>query len=171
MPKPYALVFMGVSGSGKSTAAEAFAEEMKWPFAEADEFHPQANVDKMSQGIALDDEDRWPWLRDIRDWVSQQSHQGVNVVLTCSALKKSYRLLLEEAEADVRFVLLHADRDTLEARMQQRQNHYMPASLLDSQLATLEPLEADEPGVTIDAQRAIEQIVADTRAYLGLAAR
>ncbi|MGJ8513832.1 gluconokinase [Carnimonas bestiolae] len=168
MSQPYALVFMGVSGSGKSTAAEAFAEKMGWPFAEADEFHPKANVDKMSQGIALNDDDRWPWLRDIRDWISQQSQAGTSVVLTCSALKKSYRVLLEEADADVRFVLLHADREVLEARMEHRENHYMPASLLDSQLATLEPLEDDEPGVVIDSQHPTEQIIVKTLEYLGI---
>ncbi|WP_025734008.1 gluconokinase [Carnimonas nigrificans] len=168
MSQPYALVFMGVSGSGKTTAAQAFAEKMGWPFAEADEFHPKANVDKMSQGIALNDDDRWPWLRDIRDWISQKSHEGTSVVLTCSALKKSYRVLLEEADADVRFVLLDADREVLKERMLHRENHYMPASLLDSQLATLEPLEADEPGVIIDSQHPPEQIIAKTLEYLGI---
>lgn len=168
MSKACALVFMGVSGSGKTTLAQAFSNEYGWSFAEADEFHPQANIDKMSQGIALDDDDRWPWLRLIRDWISEQAHQGTNVVLTCSALKRSYRDLLREADAEVRFVLLDASREELTQRMQQREGHYMPASLLDSQLATLERLADDEAGTTLDSTASAAAMLAQSARFVGL---
>ncbi|WP_150123444.1 gluconokinase [Halotalea alkalilenta] len=169
MTQPMAVIFMGVSGSGKTTAAQAFAQRMGWAFAEADEFHPQANIDKMSAGIPLQDEDRWPWLRDIRDWISAKGEAGENVVLTCSALKRSYRDLLREAECDVRFVLLDVDYEVLTERMRSRKGHYMPVSLLDSQLATLERLTADEPGETINAESTPESIVDQVIADMNLA--
>jgi gluconate kinase, SKI family (EC 2.7.1.12) len=131
---------MGVSGSGKTTVAELIHDRTGFPYAEADEFHPTANKDKMSAGIPLDDDDRWPWLRTIRDWATDHAYQGSSTVITCSALKKPYRELLSSARGDVIFFELDADRDTLEARMSGRSGHFMPTSLLDSQLRDLEPL-------------------------------
>jgi gluconokinase len=138
------LVVMGVAGSGKSTIAAALSKHLGWACAEADEFHPQANIDKMSQGIPLQDEDRWPWLQQIQDWMTAQARDGHSTVLTCSALKQSYRQLLSEAEGRVLFIHLHGEADLLSERMQGRAGHFMPPTLLPSQLATLEPLTDDE---------------------------
>ncbi|WP_261663088.1 gluconokinase [Deinococcus sp. Marseille-Q6407] len=148
------LVIMGVSGSGKSTLAAELQRQLGWPFAEADEFHPQANIDKMSRGEALTDRDRWPWLEALRDWMSRQDRAGQPSLVTCSALKRSYRDLLRGAEGEVVFALLHGDRDLLSQRLQRRKGHFMPPSLLDSQLSTLELPAPDEAGVlTLDITR------------------
>ncbi|MGJ8526156.1 Gluconokinase [Halomonadaceae bacterium LMG 33818] len=168
MPNTFAIIFMGVSGSGKSTTAEEFAKFIRCPFAEADDFHSKANIAKMSAGIPLQDEDRWPWLRSIQEWISNESAQGHNVVLTCSALKRSYRELLGQANAKVRFVLLDVDRDELVKRMTSREDHYMPVSLLDSQLATLERLAPDEPGITLDANMPTQDIIANVSEFMDI---
>jgi gluconokinase len=143
------LVVMGVSGSGKTTVARGVAERLGWVFAEGDAFHPAANVDKMAAGQPLTDDDRWPWLRVLADWIGVREEADENAVLTCSALKRSYRDLLRDGHPSVRFVHVTVSRETLAHRLAQRQGHYMPASLLDSQLATLEPLEDDEPGLLL----------------------
>lgn len=132
------IVIMGVCGSGKSTIANLIAKELKRPFAEADEFHPQSNIDKMSSGQPLNDEDRRPWLESIRDWMTTQYQAGKSTIVTCSALKKSYRDILRQAQGQVLFVLPHGDKSLLLERMQGREGHFMPVSLLDSQLETLE---------------------------------
>ena len=133
------VVLMGVSGSGKSTVGEALAHVLHWPFLDADDFHPQANVDKMARGEPLTDDDRWPWLDRL---AAELAARGGNAVLACSALKRAYRERLARA-GDVRFVHLHGDRDTIAARLASRQHRYMPATLLDSQFATLEmPVDA-----------------------------
>ena len=157
---------MGVSGSGKSTVARALADSLGWAFAEADEFHPPANVAKMEGGTPLTDEDRWPWLRAIRDWMSEQAARGQSTVVTCSALRRVYRDVLREAASEVRFVHLTGSRDLLAGRMGQRQGHFMPLSLLDSQLATLEVPEPDERALTLDISAAPEELV--RRALAGL---
>jgi gluconokinase len=149
VPGPTTLVIMGVSGSGKSTVAKQLAERLGWPMAEGDDFHPRANVEKMRSGHPLDDEDRWPWLRSIADWIGRHEAAGQSAVVTCSALKRAYRDLLGAGHPSVRFVYLDVPRDVLEERLGGRQGHYMPASLLDSQLGTLEPLGADEPGFAL----------------------
>lgn len=144
------LVVMGVSGAGKTTLAVALAARLGWPFQEGDALHPQANVEKMRAGVALDDADRMPWLDAIRAWMGANRAAGISGVVSCSALKRRYRELLVGAASDVRFVFLDADRALLVERLGQRVDHYMPASLLDSQLATLEPPLADEATI-IDA--------------------
>jgi gluconokinase len=141
---PTHLVVMGVSGTGKSTLAVALSEELGWACAEADEFHPRENIEKMSQGIALRDDDRWPWLQEIQDWMSAQAAAGKSTVLTCSALKKSYRHLLSAARGRVLFVHLDGDAGLIGERLQGREGHFMPPTLLPSQLATLEPLSEEE---------------------------
>jgi gluconokinase len=141
---PTHLVVMGVAGAGKSTISEALADALGWARAEADEFHPPANISKMSQGIALQDDDRWPWLTGIREWMSAQARSGHSTVLTCSALKRSYRALLSQAEGHVAFIHLDGDPALLAERMREREGHFMPTTLLPSQLATLEPLDATE---------------------------
>ena len=146
---PQHLVVMGVSGSGKTTLAELLSERLGWVCAEADDFHRQENVDKMTAGLALTDEDRWPWLRTIRDWLTEQTHAGRSAVVTCSALKIAYRDVLREAVGDVRFVHLTAPTALLGDRLEQRVGHFMPATLLPSQVAALEPLQEHEAGLTL----------------------
>src|SRR5919107_184607 len=139
-PRSTSIVVMGVSGSGKSTVAEGLVERLGWEFAEGDDFHPPANVEKMRSGIPLDDDDRWPWLRTLAAWIGEHEQAGRSVVVTCSALKRSYRDLLRDGHPSVWFAHVTVDPDLLRERIEKRTGHYMPSSLLDSQLDTLEPL-------------------------------
>jgi carbohydrate kinase (thermoresistant glucokinase family) len=149
------LVVMGVSGSGKTTVGIALAAELGVPFIDADDLHPAANVDKMAHGIPLIDDDRWPWLRLVGEALAGAESTGL--VVACSALKRVYREAILAASPGSRFVSLDASRQLLESRVANRPGHFMPASLLDSQLATLEPLALDEPGITVAADlRAVE---------------
>lgn len=148
-----AIVVMGVSGSGKSTVAEELAEKLGIAFIEGDKLHPKSNVDKMSEGIPLTDEDRWPWL----DLIGAELHKGREnngVVVSCSALKKTYRDRLRKAAGgSLAFVYLDGSLELLSRRMGERKGHFMPLSLLQTQLATLE-VPTGEPGVvtvSIDA--------------------
>ncbi|MGI6786338.1 MAG: NADP-dependent phosphogluconate dehydrogenase [Gleimia sp.] len=150
MNEPIHVVVMGVSGSGKTTVAAILQDRLGWEFAEADEFHPQSNVDKMHRGIPLTDEDRWPWLNTIRDWMTDQEKKGKSTIVTCSALKYSYREVLRRGTAPVIFMHLDGDRELLAGRLAARTDHFMPASLLDSQYATLEELRPDELGAVVD---------------------
>ena len=158
---------MGVSGSGKSTVGTNLARHLGLPFLEADDYHPAANVAKMSQGIPLTDEDRWPWLESLARAIRHTNEKSGGVVASCSALKRAYRdYLRERIEIPVLFVLLDGDRETLLARMAARKNHYMPPSLLDSQLADLERPAPEEPVLTVSIQNSAEQIAADLEASL-----
>ncbi|MEH6436635.1 gluconokinase [Massilia sp. DD77] len=141
-----AWVVMGVCGCGKSAVGARLAAALGVRFVEGDDFHPPANVARMSAGIALTDEDRQGWLEALRDEILRAQGQGI--VLSCSSLKRAYRDILRSA-GNVRFVHLAGARALIEARMRERPGHYMPASLLDSQLRTLEPLEPDEAGMTL----------------------
>ncbi|MCW4115038.1 gluconokinase [Aurantimonas sp. MSK8Z-1] len=163
-----ALVVMGPSGVGKTTTAEALAERLGWRFAEADRFHPQANIDKMTRGVPLQDADRGPWLAAIRDWISGEARSGRSVVVTCSALKRRYRDILRQASARVRFVYLYADPTLVGARLGHRTGHFMPPSLLASQFADLEPLTRDEDGVAVAVDKAPDLVVDDALTQLGL---
>jgi gluconokinase len=154
------IVLMGVSGVGKSTVMAALEERMDARFAEGDDFHPESNVRLMRQGIALTDEDRWPWLRSIADWIGGCERDGVDGVVTCSALRRRYRDLLRDGHPSVQFVHLTLGAAALEQRVATRNGHYMPASLLASQLETLEPLGSDEPGFEIDAGGSPSEIAA-----------
>lgn len=167
---PMTVVVMGVSGSGKTTVARELARRLGWPFAEGDDFHPAANVRKMAAGQALDDDDRGPWLRRLAAWIGAREQSGDSAVLTCSALKRAYRDLLRDGHPSVWFVHVTADPDLLRARLAGRSGHYMPPSLLDSQLEALAPLQADEPGVTVDAGRPGEEVAADELASAAVAA-
>ncbi len=164
------LVVMGVSGSGKTTVALLLAERLGWTFAEADDFHPEANVALMAAGTPLTDADRAPWLAAIAHWVSQRDAEGVSTVVTCSALRRAYRDVLRTAAGDVRFVHLAGDPALIATRMTARTDHFMPPSLLPSQLATLEPLEADEDGVVVPVGPPPAQVVDEALRALGLAA-
>lgn len=165
MNPPPILVVMGVSGCGKSTVGTALAQALRVEFVEGDAFHPPENVARMAAGIALTDADRAPWLRALAAHIAQAAPRGV--VVSCSALKRSYRDTLRGSHG-VRFVWLDAPRAHLEARMATRTGHYMPPSLLASQLATLEPPQADEAAVRVDATQPVATIVADALAQLGL---
>ncbi|WP_436502008.1 gluconokinase [Actinokineospora sp. HUAS TT18] len=152
------VVVMGVSGSGKSTVAALVAQRLGVPFAEADELHPSTNIAKMTAGVPLTDEDRLPWLAAIAGWIGEHARAGGGVV-TCSALKRSYRdLLREAAPGHVWFLHPHGDRALLADRMTRRTGHFMPLSLLDSQLADLEPLGPDEPGAQVDFRLTPDEI-------------
>ena len=151
------LILMGVAGCGKTTAADNLHRALGWPVAEADDFHPPANIAKMSEGIPLTDEDRWPWLKSLRDWMSARAAEGVRTIVTCSALKRSYRDLLSGAQGRVFFIHLLAQPDELQERMAHREGHFMPPSLLPSQFATLEPLSDDEDGVTVVSRATPEE--------------
>ena len=154
------LVVMGVSGSGKSTVAAMTAERLGWDFAEGDAMHPPANVAKMQAGTPLDDDDRWPWLDVVATWIREHLQDGTNGVVTCSALKRSYRDLIREAAPAAVFVHLEGSRDVIARRQASRPGHFMPASLLDSQFETLEDLGADEAGVAVDVAQPVDDIVA-----------
>jgi len=144
-----AIIGMGVSGCGKTTVASTLARRLDWAFAEADRFHSAANVAKMQGGTPLTDEDRRPWLDAIAGWIDERLAAGEPGVVSCSALKRAYRDRLRVGHDSVWFVHVDVPEDELAERMAARTGHYMPASLLDSQLAALEPLGPDEPGVTV----------------------
>ncbi len=158
---PRHLVVMGVSGTGKTTVGSALAHRLGRKFIEGDSFHPESNVAKMSAGEPLDDDDRRPWLQTLNRLMAAREAEGVPTVLTCSALKRAYRDILREdlPEGSVYFVHLAASREVLQARMESR-THFMPASLLQSQLDTLEPLGPDEAGRRFDVAPPVD-IVCD----------
>ncbi len=145
------LVIMGVSGSGKSTVAGILAGQLGWDLEEGDDLHPAANVAKMAAGHALTDEDRWPWLDRVADWISDHTRAGLPGIITCSALKRVYRDRMRGP--NVVFVHLAGGKDTIGNRLTARTDHYMPATLLDSQIATLEPPGPEEQAITIDVGR------------------
>lgn len=141
------VVVMGVSGSGKSTVGWLLARRLDVAFVDADGLHPPANVAKMTAGEPLTDADRLPWLRAV---AAELAAAPAGAVVACSALRRRYRDVLRDGAPGVTFVHLDGSRDVLAARLAARLDHFMPASLLDSQLATLEPLDADEAGVVLD---------------------
>lgn len=153
------VVVMGVSGSGKSTVGAALAQRLGVPFEDADDLHPPANIAKMSAGQALDDADRHPWLEVIGAWLADHAaaHGGV---MSCSALKRAYRDQLRRHAPGVVFVHLEGSHAVISDRQASRPGHFMPASLLASQFATLEPLRADERGVVVDVDQGVDAIVA-----------
>jgi gluconokinase len=148
---------MGVSGSGKSTVGAALAQRLRVPFADADDFHPPANIAKMTAGEALNDDDRYPWLESIGEWLAQRCDTGG--VMSCSALKRKYRDQLRRHCPGVEFVHLSGTPEVIAKRQASRPGHFMPASLLASQFDTLEPLGGDERGVVIDVDQSIDSIV------------
>jgi gluconokinase len=143
------LVLMGVAGSGKSSVLAALEERLLWPALEGDALHPAANVSKMAAGVPLTDEDRHPWLDAIAAWIGEREAARQSSIVTCSALRRDYRDILRRGHPWVWFIHLVAPGDVLERRLEDRLGHFMPVSLLESQLETLEPLEPDEPGTTL----------------------
>lgn len=163
-PPPPLVVVMGVSGSGKTTVGAALAQRLRVPFADADDFHPEANIAKMSAGIPLDDDDRRPWLESIAAWLAE--HEATGGVASCSALKRSYRDILTAQAPRTTFLHLHGDRDVLAQRVAARPAHFMPAALIDSQFATLEPLQGDEHGAVLDVAHPVDDLVTESLSLL-----
>ncbi len=150
------VVLMGVSGAGKTTIGELLAQRLGWRFIEGDDYHPRENVAKMAAGIPLEDADRWPWL----DALNRRIRGERNAIVTCSALKESYRERLLAGIADARIVYLHAPKALIAARVAERKHKFMPATLLDSQFATLEPpANAIAIDVSVDAGRSVDAIL------------
>lgn len=162
------LVVMGVSGSGKTTVARGIAHATGLAFAEADDFHPPSNVAKMRAGIPLTDADRWQWLHDLAAWMAGHAAQDRSTVVACSALRRAYRDVLAGGPPSIDFVHFAGETALIRQRLSIRAGHYMPASLLDSQIDTLEELQPDEPGVVLDVGAPVGVLVARAVAGLGL---
>ena len=144
-----AIVVMGVSGSGKSTIASMLAQRLHWVYEDADWFHPKSNIEKMHHGEPLNDEDRWPWLRAIAEWIDATRSAGGHGVVACSALKRAYRDILIGDRRDVRLIFLKGDRDLIARRIAARADHFMPSTLLESQFAALQEPQADERPIVV----------------------
>ena len=168
MKAPLHLVFMGVSGSGKSTVARAVQQELGWEYAEGDDFHPPANVAKMREGTPLTDADRWGWLESLAGWTAERDAKGEPTIIACSALRRAYRDVLRRGGEGTFFVHSTGDKHMILERMNARE-HFMPPSLLESQLDILEPLEPDEQGMDVDPALAVDLIVAQVLDRIGLA--
>jgi gluconokinase len=158
---------MGVTSCGKTSVGEGLAAELNCPFIEGDKLHPASNIAKMSAGTPLTDADRWPWLEIIGKAMKAECDKGHGVVASCSALKKIYRQKLAEAvEQPITYIYLHGSRDLLAARMAERKGHFMPISLLDSQLATIEVPGPDEKAFPLDVILPVDELVRRSKAYL-----
>lgn len=158
MTTSFHVVVMGVAGSGKSTVAHHLAAEFGLRVAEADEFHPPANVAKMSSGQPLNDDDRWPWLEELARWTADRLAEATSTVLACSALKRSYRDVLRRPAPGTFFLHLHGEENLLHQRMRRR-DHFMPPALLRSQFETLEPLGPDEHGAALDVASDTDELL------------
>ena len=167
--KPVVLVFMGVSGCGKTTVAAILAGRLGWRFEEGDALHPQSNIEKMEAGHPLTDDDRAPWLERVAEWVDERLDTHENGLITCSALKRSYRDVINRLGSGVVFVYLAGSKETIAARLAARHGHFMPSSLLDSQFADLEEPTPDEPEIRLDVGPAPGVIAQEILVELGLA--
>jgi gluconokinase len=164
------VIVFGVSGAGKTTIGKLLVRELSWHFYEADEFHSHANVEKMRRGVALTDEDRWPWLEKLRELVERSVAANENAVLACSALKRAYRDRLR-VSAEVKFVFLRGDCALISEQLRQRHGHFMNPALLQSQFADLEEPKPDEDVLTIELGRTPEEVVEAIKAKLHLATK
>lgn len=165
---PSVLIVMGVSGCGKTTVGEELAGRLHWQFAEADSFHPTANVEKMRSGTPLTDDDRAPWLEAIAMWIDTMRSRGKRCVVTCSALKRAYRQRLAHGHGDVRFVYLQGTYDLVASRLAARKHEYMPVTLLRSQFDALEEPGAEENPLVLSITQPAAEIVRQVVASLGL---
>ncbi|MGW8435427.1 gluconokinase [Nocardiopsis sp. NPDC055551] len=161
------FVFMGVSGSGKTSVAQRVAVRLGLPFAEADDFHPEANIRKMESGVPLTDEDRGPWLRELARWIGANDALGESTVMACSALKRDYRDLLRAGASDVHFLHLHGTQEVIWERLDAREDHFMPSGLLLSQMQTLERLGPDEAGRELDVREDLDTLTSQALEYVG----
>ena len=161
MGEPIVAVMMGVSGSGKTTIAEGVAAQLGWEVLEGDEFHPPANIEKMSKGVPLDDADRQPWLKAIAVAIDRALSERRSAVVACSALKRSYRDIIIGERHNVVLVYLQGSRELIGARVAKRKGHFMPPSLLDSQFAALEEPGPDENPIVVSVAPAPDAIVAE----------
>ena len=163
-----AIVVIGVSGAGKSTVGKLIAARLDCPFRDADSFHPRANIEKMSRGEPLTDEDRWPWLQAIAAWIAEHRAAGTTCVVTCSALKRVYRdIVTNKQSSDVRLVYLKGGFDLIESRLKARQGHFMPPGLLRSQFDALEEPGAGERAIMVPIDATPEQIADRVMEKLG----
>ena len=147
---------MGVAGSGKTAIGKGVAARLNWLFLDADDFHPAANIEKMKHGIPLNDQDRIPWLRALRNELRRLLAEGRSVILACSALKESYRKLLSDDVAPMSFVLLDVDQETIRERLQHRSAHFFPKELMNSQFAAL---EKPKDAIIIDARKSLDEVI------------
>ncbi len=161
------VVLMGVSGSGKTTVGRTLADQLGWPFADADDFHPDANKAKMHAGIPLTDTDRWPWLEALRHLIDGTRREGENLVLACSALKHEYQHYLQHDAEDIRYVFLEGSEALIAQRLASRHGHFMNPGLLHSQFETLEP---PDHSLRVDVAPPPAQIAAEIRQKLNLIA-
>jgi gluconokinase len=162
-----AVIIMGVTSCGKTSVGEGLAKELNCPFIEGDKLHPAANIAKMSAGTPLTDDDRWPWLEIIGKAMKAERSMGKGVVASCSALKKVYRQkLAQAAETPITFIFLHGSRELLAARMAGRKGHFMPTSLLDSQLKTIEIPGPEENALHLDVALSLDELIARSKEYL-----
>jgi gluconokinase len=161
------VIVFGVSGAGKTTIGKLLAQQLGWRFYEADDFHSEANIDKLRRGIPLTDEDRWPWLENLRQLIKRSLEAGENAVLACSALKRAYRKRLRVSD-QVKFVFLHGDYVLIEKQLRQRHGHFMNPELLRSQFADLEEPKPDEDVITAELGRTPEEIVEGIKTKLHL---
>jgi gluconokinase len=164
------VIIFGVSGVGKTTIGELLARELGWHFYEADDFHSQANIEKMHRGVPLTDEDRWPWLEKLRELIERSIGAGENAVLACSALKRVYRDCLRVSE-QVKFVFLRGDYALIEEQLRQRRAHFMNPALLRSQFDDLEEPKPDEDVLTVEPGRTPQELVEEIKTKLNLGGR
>ena len=167
-PKPVVLVLMGVSGSGKTTVGAILASRLGWPFEDGDALQPESNVEKMKAGHPLTDVDRWPWLEMVAKWIEKRLDRGENGLIACSALKRSYRDILNRRGSGVVFVFLAGSKKMIASRLVARHGHFMPPSMLDSQFADLEEPSSDEPAIRVDVGPTPDVIAQGIMQELGL---
>jgi gluconokinase len=164
------VVVTGVAGSGKTTVGAMLAGRLGWTYAEADDFHPEANVAKMAAGHPLTDDDRWPWLAAIGRWIDARRAAGEPAVVSCSGLKRKYRDVLRQGRPEVRLVFLDGSRDLIARRLVARHGHFMKATMLDSQFHDLEPPGPDEQVLVVPVNGTPAEVVEDVLGGLGLTA-
>jgi gluconokinase len=159
---------MGVSGCGKTMVGATLAGRLGWPFEDGDSLQPQSNIDKMKAGQPLTDDDRWPWLEMVAEWIEQRLDRGENGLIACSALKRSYRDMLNRRGSGVVFVFLTGSKETIASRLVARHGHFMPPGMLDSQFADLEEPSSDEPMIRVDVGPTPDVIAQGIMQELGL---
>jgi len=162
------VIIFGVSGAGKTTIGKLLARDLSWRFIEADDFHPAANIEKMRSGHPLTDNDRWPWLEQLRQQIERSLSARENAVLACSALKRAYRDRLHVSD-EIKFVFLRGDHALVEKQLRSRHGHFMNAALLQSQFHDLEEPESDENVLTVDLGRKPQELVDEIKATLHFA--